>query len=79
MQTTINIDLQLDATGLICPIPIAKTKQAMSKLSNNQVLLVAATDPSFAIDCQVYIRQSGNKLLKSWQDNVVYYYLLRKN
>ncbi len=37
------------------------------------------TDPSFAIDCKVYIRQSGHKLLQSWQNGEQYYYILKKS
>lgn len=71
-------DAKLDTSGLHCPLPIAQTKQTMSKLDNNQTLLVIATDPSFDIDCKVYIRQSGNKLLKSWLDGKKFYYLLQR-
>ena len=78
MRSDICFDAKLDTSGLHCPLPIAHTKQIISKLGNNQVLLVITTDPSFDIDCKVYIRQSGNKLLKSWLDGKKFYYLLQK-
>ena len=74
-----SFDIKLDTVGLHCPLPILKTKQAMSKLNSQKVLLVVTSDPSFAIDCEVYIRQSGNKLLKSWQEGKEFYYLLSKS
>lgn len=75
----LNFDIKLDTTGLHCPLPIIKTKQTLSKLASKKVLLVITTDPSFDIDCKVYIRQSGNKLLKSWQVGKEFYYLLSKS
>ena len=78
MMHDICFDTKLDTTGLHCPLPIAKTKQTISKLENEKKLLVITTDPSFDIDCKVYIRQSGNKLLKSWQEDKKFYYLLSK-
>jgi tRNA 2-thiouridine synthesizing protein A len=74
----LNFDVKLDITGLYCPLPILKTKQVISNLTNNKRLLVITSDPSFYIDCKVYLRQSGNKLLKSWQVGRKFYYLLSK-
>lgn len=78
-MSDLDFDIKLDTTGLYCPVPITKTKQAISELESEKNILVVTSDPSFEIDCKVYIRQSGNKLLKSWQDNKNFYYLLRKN
>jgi tRNA 2-thiouridine synthesizing protein A len=79
MISDICFDAKLDTTGLYCPIPIAKTKQIISELTSKEKLLVITSDPSFDIDCKVYIRQSGNKLLKSWQEGRDFYYLLSKS
>lgn len=69
-------DLLLDASGLRCPIPIMRTKAEISKLTSGGRLLVIATDPSYAVDCQVFIRQTGHLLLQSWQEDQKYFYLL---
>ncbi len=68
----------LDVTSLTCPWPIIKTKQAMDKLSNDENLLVIVADPSFIIDCQVYVKKTGNKLLSSWHQGDNIYCLLQK-
>lgn len=78
MCSNVCFDVKLDTTGMHCPVPITMTKQTISKLENKKVLLVITSDPSFEIDCKVYIRQSGNKLLKSWQEDKKFYYLLSK-
>ena len=72
-------DLQLDTCGLRCPIPIMQTKIKISKLTNGGRLLVVATDPSYNLDCRVFVGQSGHLLLNSWQEGDKFYYLLQNN
>jgi len=69
----------LDTSGLRCPIPIMQTKLEISKLANGQKLLVIATDPSYNLDCQVWIRQTGHILLQSWQEGEKFFYLVQNN
>lgn len=68
----------LDLTNLSCPWPIIKTKQAMDKLNAEENLLVIVTDPSFIIDCKVYLKKTGHKLLSNWSTGDNIYYLLQK-
>jgi TusA-related sulfurtransferase len=53
-----------------------RTKVETSKLQPGQRLLIIATDPSFQIDCVVFTKQHGHKLVQSWQDGDKYYYIL---
>jgi len=69
--SSIQYDLLLDTCGLRCPLPIMLTKQNIIKLTKGGVLLIIATDPSFTVDCSVFVRQSGHILLQSWQDDFV--------
>lgn len=69
----------LDLTALTCPWPIIKTKQAMDNLSNAENLLVIVKDPSFVIDCKVYVNRTGHKLLSSWNKDQNIYCLLQKS
>ena len=69
----------LDLTNLTCPWPIIKTKQAMDKLPSEDNLLVIVTDPSFLIDCKVYVQKTGHKLLSIWYNNSNIYCLLQKS
>ena len=40
----------LDVTGLNCPLPVVKTKQAVDDLAADDVLEVRATDPGSVSD-----------------------------
>jgi tRNA 2-thiouridine synthesizing protein A len=58
-----NFDKELDARGLNCPLPILRTKKALSDLQSGQVLKVLATDPGSVKDFQTFARQTGHALL----------------
>jgi tRNA 2-thiouridine synthesizing protein A len=57
-------DLEVDARGLNCPLPILKAKKGLASLSSGQVIKVLATDPSSERDFQDFARQTGNTLLR---------------
>lgn len=74
-----HFDRELDVKGLNCPLPILRTKKALSDMSPGQVLHVLATDPGSQKDFQAFARQTGNELLSSAEvDRVFEYYLKRK-
>lgn len=58
------IDLQIDTSGLQCPMPLLKTRQALRHLNPGQVLEVIATDASSARDIPAYLGQSCHELVR---------------
>ena len=71
-------DKELDARGLNCPLPILRTKKALSELSGGQVLKIISTDPGSVKDFQAFAKQTGNDLLESSEANGEYIFLMRK-
>ena len=71
-------DKELDARGLNCPLPILRTKKALSELSSGQVLRVVATDSGAVRDFEAFARQTGNTLLESGEANKEFFFLLRR-
>ncbi len=69
---------ELDATGLNCPMPLLKAKQALNALVAGDRLHVVATDPGSVRDFQVFSEQSGHALLDAREEEGRYYYLLEK-
>ena len=61
----LNFDAELDARGLPCPLPLLKTKQALSKLAAGQVLRVLATDAAAPRDFAAYAEATGHVLLQT--------------
>jgi tRNA 2-thiouridine synthesizing protein A len=59
------IDQELDLSGLNCPLPILRAKKALALLASGAVLRVTATDPGAPGDFAAFCRQTGNVLLES--------------
>lgn len=72
------IDQELDATGLNCPLPILRAKKALTGLESGKVLRVIATDPGSVKDFEAFSKQTGNQLLESSENAGKYMFLLRK-
>ena len=72
------IDKELDARGLVCPLPILRTKQSLAGMTSGQTLKIVATDPGSVIDFQVFAEQTGNELLSLAEFDKEFIFLLRK-
>jgi len=72
------IDSEIDARGLNCPLPILRTRKAMAGLQPGGVLKVLATDPGSVKDMEAFCRQTGNQLLQSGEDDKAFLFLIRK-
>ena len=64
---TIEVQTNLDARGLNCPLPILKAKKALAELASGQVLRIVATDTGSVRDFQAFAKQTGNALLAHTQ------------
>jgi tRNA 2-thiouridine synthesizing protein A len=73
-----NFDKELDTRGLNCPLPILRTKKALSDLQSGQVLRVLATDPGSVKDFQAFSKQTGNELLSSDSVKNEFIFLMKK-
>ena len=58
-----NIDKELDTSGLNCPLPILKAKKALAAMTSGQMLRVTATDAGSMRDFATFAKQTGNELL----------------
>ncbi|MDQ3059641.1 MAG: sulfurtransferase TusA family protein [Pseudomonadota bacterium] len=58
-----NIDKEVDARGLNCPLPILKAKKALADMTGGQLLQVVCTDAGSIRDFQAFARQTKNELV----------------
>jgi tRNA 2-thiouridine synthesizing protein A len=68
----------LDATGLLCPLPVLKARRALKPLAPGAVLEVLATDPGAVKDFEHFCRTTGCELLEASEQSGVLRFLLRK-
>jgi tRNA 2-thiouridine synthesizing protein A len=73
-----NFDKELDARGLVCPLPILRTKKNLVDMTSGQVLKIIATDPGAVIDFQVFADQTGHALLSMSETDEEIVFFLKK-
>ncbi|HLE44688.1 MAG TPA: sulfurtransferase TusA family protein [Methylomirabilota bacterium] len=78
MHTELQIDRSLDCVGLFCPMPIVKTREAMTTMAVGQILEVVSDDPASDADMKSWAKRTGNELLAVTKDGPIYRFLVRK-
>ena len=71
-------DKELDARGLNCPLPILRTKKALTDMGSGQVLKILATDPGAVKDFEAFCKQTGNTLVSSEIGGKEFVFFMRK-
>ena len=61
-------DKTLDATGLLCPLPVLKARRALREIAAGGVLEVLATDPGAVKDFEHFCRTTGCELLNASEE-----------
>ena len=61
--STMQVDVEVDARGLNCPLPILKAKKALNAMQSGQTLRVVSTDAGAPRDFQAFAKQTGNELV----------------
>ncbi|MDR7126222.1 tRNA 2-thiouridine synthesizing protein A [Pseudorhodobacter sp. 4114] len=71
-------DVEIDAAGLLCPLPVLRARKRLLAMQPGQVLRVVATDPASVIDIPHFCGQSGDTLVSAEQDGMTRVFLIRK-
>jgi tRNA 2-thiouridine synthesizing protein A len=56
-------DKFLDCSGLLCPMPVVKTRKAIKEMEIGQILEMLATDPGAMPDMEAWAKQTQHELL----------------
>jgi len=70
--------VQLDCKGLLCPLPVYRASQAISRLEPGDVLRIECTDPGSLADFPAFARQRSLTLLSATERDSVQVFELRK-
>lgn len=73
-----NVDQVLDCRKLSCPMPVLKTKNAISKMKVGEILEMIATDPGSVKDIQSWSKQTGQELLEIAHEDGHYRFFIKK-
>ena len=74
----IEFNLEVDASGLLCPLPLLRLKKALTAMSSGDVVKVIATDPAAHLDFGVYANQSGHQIIEFIKDNDKQIFYIKK-
>ncbi len=69
----------LDCRGLLCPIPLLKTQQALASLSAGQVLEVWSTDPGTELNVRAWAQGSDYQVTSLPPQDGVYRFHVRRS
>lgn len=68
----------LDLKGLKCPLPVLKTRKALTRLSDGDQLIVLTTDPMAEIDIPHFCQENGHTLVERERTEFGHRFLLSK-
>jgi len=71
-------DHDLDAIGLLCPLPVLKARKRLAGLQSGQVLRLQADDPAAVVDVPHYCHESGHIFLGAHDDGAARHYFIQK-
>ena len=71
-------DAELDAKGLLCPLPVLKARKRLQALASGQVLRVEADDPAAIVDVPHFCNEAGHTLALTEDQGAAQVYYIRK-
>ena len=69
---------ELDATGLLCPLPVLKARKRLQGLSIGDELRVMADDPAAIVDILHFCAEAGHTLVDMSDLGKAQLYVIRK-
>ncbi|MEY3759546.1 MAG: sulfurtransferase TusA family protein [Methylococcaceae bacterium] len=75
----IEFSQEVDASGLLCPLPLLRLKKMLMIMASGDVVKIIATDPAAHLDFGVFTNQAGHQIIELIkQDNQQIFYIKKK-
>ena len=71
-------DVDLDATGLLCPLPVLKARKHLMAMAPGAVLLMRADDPAAVVDVPHFCAEAGHTLIEHHSEGAELRFFIRK-
>lgn len=71
-------DAEVDAAGLLCPLPVLKARKRLLQMAPGQVLRLVATDAMAAVDVPHFCTQAGHVVLSVAEEGAARIWLIRR-
>lgn len=70
--------VEVDARGLMCPLPLLRLKKALVGVEIGSRIRIMATDPAARLDFGVFIEQAGHHQIACDQEGDVLIFLIER-
>ena len=78
MSQHMDISDRIDATGLLCPLPVLKLRKRLKPLAAGQCIEMIADDPAAIVDVPHFCTESGHELIATEDRDGAQVYIVRK-
>lgn len=75
---SVKVDKTLDCLGLFCPEPVFKTRLEIDEMEVGETLEVTADDPAAKTDIENLVKNLGQKIVESFQEENVTRIVIKK-
>ncbi|SFK63265.1 sulfurtransferase TusA family protein [Shimia haliotis] len=72
------MDLEIDALGLLCPLPVLRLRKRMMPLESGAKIRLIADDPAAIVDVPHFCNEAGHTLLSSSEKNGQLAFVIQK-
>ncbi|MGP6085618.1 sulfurtransferase TusA family protein [Antarctobacter jejuensis] len=69
---------ELDALGLLCPLPVLKARKRLQALASGELLILMTDDPAAVVDVPHFCAESGHVLEGHAEDGKAITWTIRK-
>ena len=59
-----NVDDEIDTSGLLCPLPVLKLRKKMKNLETGLIIKIFSDDPAAEIDIPHFCMEQNHEILK---------------
>ena len=70
--------LEIDAIGLLCPLPVLRLRKRMQPLKSGARVCLVADDPAAIVDVPHFCNENDHKLVKQSDENGVLTFIVEK-
>lgn len=71
-------DDEIDASGLLCPLPVLKARKRLGQMGPGEVLRLLSTDPAAVVDVPHFCAESGHEFIGMQEAEGATAYLIRR-
>ena len=71
-------ELEIDALGLLCPLPVLRIQKQMRRLAPGDTVRIISDDPAAMVDIPHYCNERGHALVQNRRTDRGQVFIIRK-